>query len=122
MRSAAGSSSRRMRLSCCNSIRPRRSAQRQGTLAINALHLTTARAQTGGAVAGEPRTLASGESMDLDTLWAVADRARERPRLIPEDVNFIRDVAPDQLESFPRLQLPTRIRHPAGFSISGASV
>jgi hypothetical protein len=32
--------------------------------------------------------------MDLDTLWAVADRARERPRLIPKDVSFIRDVAP----------------------------
>jgi len=60
--------------------------------------------------------------MDLDTLWAVADRARERPRLIPKDVSFIRDVAPDQLESFPRLELPTSIRHPAGFSISGASV
>ena len=60
--------------------------------------------------------------MDFDTLWLVADRARERPRLIPKDVAFIRDVAPDQLESFPRLELPTSIRHPAGFSISGASV
>ncbi len=35
--------------------------------------------------------------MDLDTLWAVADRARERPRLISKDVSFIRDTAPDQL-------------------------
>ena len=40
--------------------------------------------------------------MDFDTLWAVADRARERPRLLPEDVSFIRDVVPGQLDSFPR--------------------
>jgi len=60
--------------------------------------------------------------MDLDTLWVVADRAREKPRLSAKDVSFIRDVAPDQLDSFPRLKLPTSIRHPAGFSISGASV
>jgi hypothetical protein len=60
--------------------------------------------------------------MDFDTLWAVADRARERPRLDPKDVSFVRDVAPDELDSFPKLELPTNIRHPAGFSISGASV
>jgi hypothetical protein len=60
--------------------------------------------------------------MDLDTLWEVADRARERRRLAPKDVAFIRDIAPDQLESFPGLKLPASIRHPAGFSISGASV
>jgi hypothetical protein len=33
--------------------RPRRSAQRQGTLPTNALHLTTTRGQKKGAVAGE---------------------------------------------------------------------
>ena len=60
--------------------------------------------------------------MDLNTLWVVADRARGRPRLSPQDVSFIRDAAPDQLDSFPRLKLPASIRHPAGFSISGASV
>jgi hypothetical protein len=60
--------------------------------------------------------------MDLDTLWIVADRARTRPRLAASDVSFVRDVAPDQLDAFPRLKLPARIRHPAGFSISGASV
>jgi hypothetical protein len=60
--------------------------------------------------------------MDYDTLWLVADRARGRPRLARKDVSFIRDTAPHQLESFPRLELPARIRHPAGFSISGASV
>ena len=48
-------------------------------------------------------------------------RARDHA-LTPQDVSFVRDVAPDQLDSFPRLELPTSIRHPAGFSISGASV
>jgi hypothetical protein len=60
--------------------------------------------------------------MDLDTLWAVADRARAKARLAAKDISFVRDVAPDQLDSFPRLKLPASIRHPAGFSISGASV
>jgi hypothetical protein len=60
--------------------------------------------------------------MDFDTLWVVADRARGRPRLAPKDVSFVRDIAPDRLESSPRLQLPPSFRHPAGFVISGASV
>jgi hypothetical protein len=60
--------------------------------------------------------------MDLNTLWVVADRAREKARLSPKDVSFVRDVAPEQFKSFPRLKLPARVRHPAGFSISGASV
>ena len=60
--------------------------------------------------------------MDLDTLWAVADGSRARARLSPKDVAFVRDVVPHDLESFPKLKLPASIRHPAGFSISGASV
>ena len=60
--------------------------------------------------------------MDFDTLWVVADRARTKPRLAPEEISFVRDVAPEQFDSFPDLKLPARIRHPAGFSISGASV
>ena len=60
--------------------------------------------------------------MDFDTLWAVADRARATRRLAPPDVSFIRNVAPDELAAFPRLKLPASIRHPGGFSISGASV
>jgi len=60
--------------------------------------------------------------MNLDTLWDVADRSRAKARLSPKDVSFVRDVAPHDLESFPKLKLPTSIRHPAGFSISGASV
>jgi len=60
--------------------------------------------------------------MDFDNLWAVADRARARTRLAPTDITFVRNVVPDQLDSFPKVKLPARIRHPAGFSISGASV
>lgn len=60
--------------------------------------------------------------MDIDTLWAVADRSRERSRLTPQDIAFIRDVAPRKFDSFPRLKLPASVRHPAGFSVSGASV
>ena len=60
--------------------------------------------------------------MSLDTLWIVADHARERRRLAPKDVSFIRDVAPARFDSFPKLKLPANIRHPAGFSVSGASV
>ena len=60
--------------------------------------------------------------MDFDTLWAVADRARARPRLAPQDVSFVRVVAPDQFDAFPRVKLPASVRHPAGFPISGASV
>ncbi len=60
--------------------------------------------------------------MDLDTLWLVADRARARSRLAPEDVAYIRDVVPGRLAAFPRLKLPARVHHPAGFPVSGASV
>jgi hypothetical protein len=67
-------------------------------------------------------TVVGGQRLDLDTLWAVADRARGRPPLSRGDVSFVRDVAPQQLDSFPKLTLPARVRHPAGFSISGASV
>ena len=60
--------------------------------------------------------------MDLDTLWSVADRARTRQRMPSQDVAFVRDVVPGELESFPNLKLPKAIRHPSGFSISGAPV
>jgi hypothetical protein len=60
--------------------------------------------------------------MDFDRLWHVADRARTKPRLAPEDVAFIKDAVPQQLSSFPDLDLPKSLRHPAGFSIAGAPV
>jgi hypothetical protein len=64
----------------------------------------------------------SERTTNLDTLWAVADRSRARAPLAPKDVWFVRDVIPDQFVSFPKLKLPSKIRHPGGFSISGAPV
>jgi hypothetical protein len=58
----------------------------------------------------------------LDTLWAVADRARARAALAREDVAFVRNIAPDRFNSLHTLKLPASIEHPAGFSVSGASV
>jgi hypothetical protein len=37
-------------------------------------------------------------------------------------VAFVRDAVPVDLETFPHLNLPKVVRHPAGFSISGAPV
>ncbi len=60
--------------------------------------------------------------MDFDKLWIVADRARGRARLAARDVSFVRKVVPDELDGFPDMDVPTTIRHPAGFTVSGASV
>jgi len=60
--------------------------------------------------------------MDFDKLWIVADRARGRARLAAGDVSFVRTVVPEQLDGFPDVDMPTSIRHPAGFTVSGASV
>jgi hypothetical protein len=60
--------------------------------------------------------------VDLDAVWAVAERARARSRLSPGDVSFVRRVVPDRFSAYPRLKLPATVRHPAGFSVSGASV
>jgi hypothetical protein len=58
----------------------------------------------------------------LDRLWAVAERARARRLLSRTDIAFVRDTLPIALESFPRIKLPRTIRHPGGFSVSGAPV
>src|SRR5262245_56574580 len=60
--------------------------------------------------------------MDLSALWEVAERARSQRKLTPADVAFVRDVVPTALESFPRVTLPTTVKPPAGFSVSGAPV
>jgi hypothetical protein len=60
--------------------------------------------------------------MDLDRLWRAADHARTKRSLASEDAAYIRDVVPLQFESFPDLDLPKSIRHPAGFSVAGAPV
>jgi hypothetical protein len=60
--------------------------------------------------------------MDYDTLWEVADRSRAKGRLSPKDVAFIRNVVPDELDAFPKVRLPAKFRHPAGFAISARPV
>jgi len=60
--------------------------------------------------------------MDFDALWAVAERSRARGRLAPEDVVYVRDIVPRELDSFPKLRPPKTINHPAGFPVSGAPV
>lgn len=60
--------------------------------------------------------------MDYDRLWMIADRARAGGRLPAEDAGFIRDAVPHDLKSFPEMTLPKTIRHPGGFSVSGAPV
>ncbi len=60
--------------------------------------------------------------MDFDLLLNVAERARGKQRLPLEDIAFVREVVPKELASFPKLDLPKAIRHPAGFAISGAPV
>lgn len=60
--------------------------------------------------------------MDLDRIWAVADRARARGPLPAQDVAFLRDAVPAEFASFPELDLPAMVRHPGGFAVSGRSV
>jgi hypothetical protein len=60
--------------------------------------------------------------MDFERLWTVTERVQAKQRLSPEDNEFVREVVPRELESFPNLSLPKAIRHPAGFTISGAPV
>ena len=60
--------------------------------------------------------------MNLPLLFDVADRARGRVKLTREDDAFIRRIAPKQFASFPRLSLPASVRHPARFTVTGASV
>ena len=60
--------------------------------------------------------------MDLDQLWEVANRARNSTKVSQEDSVFVRKRLPVLLAGFPHLNLPKRINHPAGFTITGASV
>ncbi len=60
--------------------------------------------------------------MDLGKLWSVADCARSHKALSSGDTAFVRDVVPVEFESFPQLDYPKSVRHPAGFSIAGAPV
>ena len=60
--------------------------------------------------------------MDYGRLFTIADRARSHQRLPSDDVVFLRETVPADLDSFPRVKLPKTVRHPGGFSVSGAPV
>jgi hypothetical protein len=60
--------------------------------------------------------------MDFGVFWTIADRARNGQRLTPEEVELVQVRVPKALAEFPDVELPKRVRHPAGFSITGAPV
>jgi hypothetical protein len=60
--------------------------------------------------------------MDLDQLWKIAERVRDREKLSPGELVFIRETLPLKLAPFSQFDLPKRIKHPSGFSVSGAPV
>ena len=64
----------------------------------------------------------SAIDVNCERLWVVAERARARGSLSRDDVAFVRDTLPAALDSFPRIMLPQTIRHPGGFTVSGAPV
>jgi hypothetical protein len=57
----------------------------------------------------------------LERLLEVADRARAA-RLPREDVAFVRDALPARLGSLSKFQFPKSVRHPRGFTVTGAPV
>jgi hypothetical protein len=59
--------------------------------------------------------------MDFDRLFTVAEAAR-KGRLSPRDTAFIGKTVPQALGDFPAMKLPKSVRHPAGFTVSGAPV
>lgn len=58
----------------------------------------------------------------LANLWVVAERARQRSALSRDDIRLVKETLPNSFAAFPDLKLPKSIRHPAGFSVSGAPV
>jgi hypothetical protein len=60
--------------------------------------------------------------MDYGRLFELAETARSRRVLSADEVAFVRDGIPADLARFPRMDLPKSVRHPAGFTVSGAPV
>jgi hypothetical protein len=60
--------------------------------------------------------------MDYDRLWKISDKARYGARLTSEENRFVVETVPGELAEFPKNPFPARVRHPAGFSVSGAPV
>ena len=60
--------------------------------------------------------------MDYEHLFTVADAARTKKKLSADDTAFVKTRIPKDLAGYPKWKRPTRISHPAGFSVSGAPV
>jgi hypothetical protein len=60
--------------------------------------------------------------MDYERLFTLADAARSRRKIAGADVVFLRDKVPAELKAFPNVRWPKTVKHPGGFSISGAPV
>jgi hypothetical protein len=60
--------------------------------------------------------------MDYDRLFAIAENARSRGRAPATDIAFLKTDVPAALPAFPKVKLPKAVRHPGGFSVSGAPV
>ena len=69
-----------------------------------------------------PTTSSSATDATLDRLWVVAERARARGPLSREDIAFVRDTIPAELGSSSQVKPRKAIRHPGGFTVSGAPV
>jgi hypothetical protein len=60
--------------------------------------------------------------MDYVRLFTVADAARASRRLSADDTAFVTTNIPKDLAAYPKWKRPTKVSHPAGFSVSGAPV
>jgi hypothetical protein len=60
--------------------------------------------------------------MNYEQLWDIGEQARHGAQLTPGEKSFIVEVVPRELAKFPNVPVPSRVRHPAGFSLSGAPV
>lgn len=60
--------------------------------------------------------------MNFDLLFEISEKARNREKLSAGEKRFITVTVPDELAEFPRIGFPPKVRHPAGFTISGAVV
>ena len=60
--------------------------------------------------------------MDFERLFALSETVRAGQKLTAREIAFVRRDIPSSLDQFPKFERPRSIRHPAGFTISGAPV
>ncbi len=60
--------------------------------------------------------------MDFVRLFKIAELTRRGGRLAADEIEFVRETAPEQFTAFPHVILPKSVAHPGGFTVSGAPV